>query len=140
MNALKRPEVIVLLALVLAGLGWVALDLGKKWPAGRPAGGHEIEITKVESFPEGLHRRLRLEVTGINAGAVPLEFRAPTVRLLDANGATIPEFFQPGVFPPALPPGVKATTAVEFWLPEAQADGALELEIDGRRWPVRLSK
>jgi hypothetical protein len=140
MNALRRPEVIVLLALVVAGMGWVIFDQSRKWRKDSLSRGHEIEFTKVESIPDGSARRLRIEVTGVNAGDAPLEFHAPTVRLLDASGSVVPEFFQPGVFPPALPPKVKASTTIEFWIAESQAGGLFELEVDGRRWPVPAPK
>ncbi|MGI8602695.1 MAG: hypothetical protein ACR2OZ_06800 [Verrucomicrobiales bacterium] len=139
MNALRRPEVITLMVLVLAGVGWVVVDsLRKPGRPGERGRDHRIEITKVAVMPEGRHQRLRLELTGFNSSATPMEMRPPTVRLLDSSGKAIPEFFQPGAFPPPLPPQIKSATWLEFWLREDQSRHPLFLEVAGRQLPVPI--
>ena len=136
MSVLRRPEVIVLLALVMAGLGWVAWSR-RPQPAATPATVSELTIVRAVATRDGAHQRLRVEFSVRHSLPQAVEVRAPTVRLLDRAEATVPEFFRPGEFPPALPPGPPAASWVEFWLSEGQAAGPLTLEVAGARVEVR---
>jgi hypothetical protein len=139
MNALRRPEVVVLFAAVLVAIGWVVYDSSRRTHFGPgDQAVRQIEITKVQVTQDGTHRRLRVELVAVNPGSTPLEMRPPAVRLLDASGAQVPEFFQPGVFPPALPPATKAASWLEYWLTENQLAAPLRLEIDGQQVAVKL--
>lgn len=139
----RRPEIAVLLAVVLAGLVWVAVDQRARHHdqddlSGQNAGAvaRELKITQVRVLPDGSHRRLRLEFTARHEASAPIEVRSPGVRLLDAAGAEVPVFFAPGDFPPALAPGATSASWIEFWLTEPQAAGPLTLEVAGRRTRV----
>lgn len=142
MSLLRRPEIAVLLAVVLAGLVWVAVDQRARHhghgdasgqDAGAGAGVRELQITRVRVLPDGSHRRMRLDFTARHEASAPVEVRSPHVRLLDSTEAEVPAFFAPGEFPPTLAPGATAASWIEFWLTESQAAGPLTFEVAGRR-------
>jgi hypothetical protein len=137
MNALRRPEVIVLLVLVFAGIAWVIHDVSsRRVPDHDHDSRRKIEITSIEVIPDGAHRRLRIELVASNTASTPIEMAPPAVRLLDATGTAVPEFFQPGMFAPSLPPATEAASWLEYWLTESQLAGPLQLEIDGQQIAV----
>lgn len=140
MTLLRRPEVCVLLAIVLAGLVWVALDQRSRGSGSTPASDTnpatrvlDLRISRAEMVADGSHRRLLIDFSARHEAADSLEVRSPTVRLLDAADSEVPSFFVPGAFPPALPPGPVAASWMEFWLTEAQAAGPLTLDLAGHR-------
>jgi len=144
-----RPEVWVLLALVAAGLVWVAADQRPKArsnsgseaaDAGMGAGVQDLRLYRTAMVPDGAHRRLRIEFTARHGAAEPLDVRPPAARLLDASGAELPPFFAPGAFPPALPPGTTAASWMEYWLTPAQAEGPLTFQLAGAQIPVPTAK
>lgn len=140
MNPLRRPELWLLLVLVMAGLTWVAVTQSRSRSpetSGLSAGGSgmvdDLEITRTQWTPDGTHRRLRVEFTAENRAAEALDVSPPTVRLLDASGAEIPVFFVPGAFPPALAPGTRSASWIEFWLTDPQARSSMTFIVHGRR-------
>ena len=136
MKALRRPEVIALLVLVLAGLGWVAWT--RRPEAGTTAAPvSDLTILRAVATPDGTHRRLRIEFSLRHSLPHPLEVKPPQVRLLDSTGAVVPEFFHPGEFPPALPPGASSASWAEFWVSADQATRHLTLEVMGARVEVK---
>ncbi len=134
MKALRRPEVIVLLVVVLGGLV-VAL-----WPKNKDAKAEsaatswaEVTISRVARTPEGDRTRLRVEFAVRHGEKAPVTPHAPAVRLLDSAGNELTEFFQAGDFPPDLPPNRDSATWAEFWLTEAESSGPLTLDVLGTR-------
>lgn len=139
MKSLRRPEVIVFLLLVLAGLGWVALQQrpsSSKPSALEKQGAQELAITGVTSTPEGAHQRVRITFTLRHSLPSALAVRPSSVKLRGPDGAELPHFFAPGEFPPDLPPGTTAASWAEFWLTPAQAQSPLTLEVAGTRATV----
>jgi hypothetical protein len=107
MTLLRRPEVCVLLAIVIAGLIWVVVDQRSRdretsaaSVGGRAAGVRDFAISRADMAVDGSHRRLRLEFTARHEGSAPLEVRSPVVRLLDAAGHEVPAFLSPAPFLP----------------------------------------
>ncbi|MFN0128315.1 MAG: hypothetical protein ACKV19_16705 [Verrucomicrobiales bacterium] len=140
MNPLRRPELWLLLVLVAAGLVWVAVtQSGSRSPESfsRSADGSgmvdDLQVTRTQWTPDGTHRRLRVEFTAENRTTEALDVAPPSVRLLDAAGAEVPLFFVPGAFPPALAPGTRSASWIEFWLTEHQARDSMTLVVEGRR-------
>lgn len=141
MSVWRRVEVWGLMALVAAGLIWVA---SSHWRMGREDAGdgnsviRQLQLTRAQVTPHASHCQLRVEFTASNTGPTAFEVRPPGVRLLDASGGDLPLFFAPGAFPPALAPGQTGASWCEFWLTAAQAVGPLTLEVGGRRTKVTV--
>lgn len=137
MSVGKRPEVLVLLVLVLAGLGWVAWHQGgASWEQNPSQTSSQLKITGTRVLPEGTHRRVRIEFTLKHPGPTPLSALPPHVKLRDDQGRELPAFFAPGEFPPDLPADREAASWFEGWLTAEQAAGPLVLEVAGQRVPV----
>jgi len=146
MSPHRRPEIWLLIGLVAAGLTWVALDQRRathepppEAPDTSSSTVRDLRITRTQRTPDGAHIRLRIEFTARHGAPHPIDVRSPQVRLLDASGAEVPAFFEPGSFPPSLPPNMTAASWIEFWLTESQAASPLELVVAGRRTAVTLA-
>lgn len=138
MNVLRRPEVMVLLALVAGGLAWVLWTRPAPEPAEAAPAGAGVKIEGVTVHPENGHLRVRVAFSAFHAGAEPLPAGAPAVVLRRADGRPVPEFFSPGSFPPELAPGARSATAVEYWLPAEAAGQTLMLEALGERLEISV--
>lgn len=141
MNLLRRPEVCLLLAAVVAGLVWVAVTQWRPSGPDIPSRGtgnvDDLQVTRALWSTDGSHHRLRVEFIANHRSPGAIEVQPPAVRLMDAANADVPVFFSPGSFPPALPPGTPAASWIEFWLTDAQARGPLTFELGGRQVPIQ---
>lgn len=137
----KRPEVLVLLALVVLGGAWVAWQ---QWRGPQPAGAAsgagalQVTVTAARVMAEGDYLRVRVEFTVTHLGTAPLSARPPHVKLLDDQGREVTPFFVPGEFPPDLPARRTGASWFEGWLTAEQATGPLTLEVAGRQVAVPL--
>jgi hypothetical protein len=141
---MKRIELWVLLAIIVAGLAWVFLSRGSHeadFSAGTATSGSDA------SAPLQLHRcvlkrdygnaRLDIDLHVRNDTAEKLVLQAPHVKLLAANNREVPSFFLP--FDPV--PEVAANSALDvqlrYWLEASDLGGPLELEVAGKRLAIK---
>jgi hypothetical protein len=146
MQLIKRIELWILLAIIMAGVAWVFLS-GNGGEAD-PLGGDSTANTESAS-PLQLHRcvlkrdygnaRLDIELRVRNDRAEKLVMQAPKVKLLGEKGREIPSYFLP--FDPV--PEVAAHSALDvqlrYWLEASDLKESLNLEVDGRRLPIKGS-
>lgn len=145
-NFLKRIELWVLLAVIVAGLVWVFTS----------GGGDEEAATSGTTTVEDkepalkLHRcvlerdhgnaRLDIELRVRNEGAENLVMRPPDVKLLTGRGREVPGFFLP--FDPVPTVAAKSAQDVQlrYWLEAADLRDSLNLEVGGKTMPVKSAK
>jgi hypothetical protein len=144
MHLLKRIELWVLLAVVVAGLAWVFLSSGSREEEVAVGGAVPLEDAKV---PLQLHRcvlkrdygnaRLDIDLRVRNNGTEKLLMRAPKVKLLAAKGREIPSYFLPFDPVPEVPADSAQDVQLRYWLEAADLQGALTLEVDGKTLAIK---
>ncbi len=149
MNFLKRIELWVLLAVIVAGLVWVFTSSSSDEEEPDASDGATSSVETHEA-PLKLHRcvlerdygnaRLDIELRVRNDSSDKLVLQAPKVKLLTDKGREVPSFFLP--FDPVPEVAVKSTLDVQlrYWLDAADLQGALTLEVDGKTIPVKSTK
>lgn len=147
MNLLKRLELWVLLAIIVAGLAYVFLsgpgDSGEEdaSPDGKGSS------SAAQNEPLKLHRstlerdygnvRLDLDVRVKNDTAEKLVMQAPAVRLLTSGGREVPSFFLPFAPAPEVPAKSTQDVQLRYWLEAGDLQQGLKLEIQGRTLEVK---
>ena len=63
--------------------------------------------------------------------------RPPTVRLVTGAGREVPPFFLPFNPPPEIAPCARQEVRLRYWLEKADLAGALTLEIESGKFPVK---
>lgn len=144
MHFLKRIELWVLLAVVVAGLGWVFLSSGGREEDVTAGGAVPLEDAKA---PLQLHRcvlkrdygnaRLDIDLRARNDGSEKLLMRSPKVKLLTAKGREIPSYFLPFDPVPEVPADSAQDVQLRYWLEAADLQGALTLEVDGKTLAIK---
>ncbi|MDH4476685.1 MAG: hypothetical protein QE274_09425, partial [Verrucomicrobiaceae bacterium] len=80
--------------------------------------------------------RLDLEVRVRNEGVHPLVMKAPKVRLM-AGEREVPTFFLPAERLPEVAAKTTSEVTLRFWLEAADLKGALVLDVEGEKVPVK---
>lgn len=152
----KRIEVWVLL-LISAVLIWFVLgsedpddgrdrpdpvvkkELGKADALPVPPQSERLRLNEIEVARQGDHLVVSLLVAGQSREPRAEPLNEETARLVTGTGAAVPWFFLAFDAAPALPAKQETgeTTRLRYWLPAAQSNEALWLEIDGERLPVK---
>jgi hypothetical protein len=110
---------------------------GSGSPTLPPASAGSGSVRLVEAVADGGHRRVRIVGVVRNAGSTRLEVQPPAVQLW-AAGKAVPQFIAPGLVPVTVAPGETMEAETFWWLPEAEAVGALEFEVLGTRSRVNI--
>lgn len=147
MHFLKRIELWVLLAIIVAGLVWVFTSGGDDEDAAGEDGTSSVEDP---GAPLKLHRcilerdygnaRLDLELRVRNDKPEKLVLQAPKVKLVTDKGREVQSFFLP--FDPVPEVAANSTLDVQlrYWLEASDLQSALTLEVDGKTLPVKGAK
>ncbi|HSJ03438.1 MAG: hypothetical protein ACAI34_12385 [Verrucomicrobium sp.] len=147
MNLLKRFELWVLLAIIVAGLTYV-------FTSGPADEGEEDSTSKsgtAESNDKGgplkLHRvalerdygnvRLDVDLRIRNDKTEKLLLHAPTARLLTTQGREVPSFFLPFAPPPEVAAGSTQDVQLRYWLEAADLQQGLTLDIGGNTLEIK---
>lgn len=143
MHFLKRIELWILLAVVVAGLAWVFTSGGSEEEAG-DGGPATVEDSRA---PLQLHRcvlkrdyanaRLDIELRVRNDGPDALAMQSPKVKLLSTRGNEVPSFFLPFDPIPQVPAQSTQDVQLRYWLETADLQGALTLHVGDRTLPVK---
>jgi hypothetical protein len=141
---MKRIELWVLLAIIVAGLAWVFLSRGSKEAdifADTATSGADA------SAPLQLHRcvlkrdygnaRLDIDLHVRNDSSEKLVMQAPAVKLLAGNNREVPSFFLPFDPVPEVPAKSAVDVQLRYWLEASDLNGPLELEVAGKRLPIK---
>ena len=149
MNLLKRLELWVLLAIIVAGLSYVFLsgpgdgseDDGPGGNSGTPAAASDAPLKFHRAVAERDYGnvRLDLEVRVKNESADKLTLHAPDVRLLTSGGREIPSFFLAFDAIPQVPARTTQDVQLRYWLEAADLKQGLTLEVQGRTLEVKSS-
>jgi hypothetical protein len=144
MHLLKRIELWVLLAVVLAGLAWVFMSGGSREDTVNDGGAASARDAQA---PLQLHRcvlkrdygnaRLDIDLRVRNDGTEKLLMRSPKVKLLAPKGREIPSYFLPFDPVPEIPPHSAQDVQLRYWLETADLQGALSLEVDGKTLAIK---
>ncbi len=149
MNFLKRIELWVLLAVILAGLVWV---FSSKHADDDESGASGTSTTADagDAAPLKLHRcvverdygnaRLDLDVRLHNDQPEKLICQSPKVKLLTAKGREVPSFFLPFDALPEVPAKTTQDVQLRYWVDAADLQGALTLEVNGKTLEVKTVK
>lgn len=86
------------------------------------------------------HVRLDLELQVRNSSGEKLPLQPPKARLLGAKGREIPGFYLPFEQPPEIPPMTTQDVQLRYWLDEADLQGAIQLEVEGKTVEVKSAK
>jgi hypothetical protein len=140
MAFLKRFEVWVLLAVVIAGLAWVFVS----GPADEfeeevlPAASSDsaetspaLSLRKLVIKRDYGNARLDVDVKIRNEKSEKLVLTAPAVRLVTGDGREVPSFFLPFDPLPEVAANSTQETQLRYWLEGKDLQGTLTLEIDG---------
>jgi hypothetical protein len=146
MHYLKRFELWMLLALIVAGLAWVFLPGGNEDSPDDTGG---PSVTESDA-PLRLHRcvlkrdygnaRLDIELRVRHDGAEKLVMQTPKVKLLTGKGREVPSFFLPFDPIPEVAPNSSQDVQLRYWLDAGDLDDALNLEVDGKSLPIKSDK
>jgi len=146
MNVLKRPEVWILLILIVVGIAYVLVTSEKKGGgddlADAPAQQGDVVAGRLELENLSLTRdygnaRLDITVAVDNRGRAEIRTVPPAVRLVTGGDEDVQPFFLAGDFPPDIPADARATVTLKYWLEPEHFAGALLLEISGDSIPVK---
>ena len=146
MQALKRIELWVLLAVIVAGLVWVFSSGGDDEDAGDPS----IATATDAGLPLKIHRcvlerdygnaRLDIELRIRNDSAEKLVMQSPKVRLVTGKGREVASFFLPFDPVPEVAAGSSQDVQLRYWLEAADVQESLSLEVAGKTVPVKSAK
>lgn len=147
MNLLKRFELWVLLAVILAGL-WFVFSPGDSGADGmEDAGSGSSAAGGSAPAPLHLHRvgverdygnvRLDLDVRVRHEGTDKLTMQPPEVRLVSGSGREIPPFFLPFEPQPEISPGATQDVQLRYWLEAADLQNTLTLKVGERSLVVK---
>jgi hypothetical protein len=138
MQLLKRIELWVLLAAVIAGLFFV---FGSRHPD-RDSSTDGGITTVAEDAPLKLHRciltrdygnaQLEIELKVRNDSPEKLVLAPPAVKLISAKGREVPGFFLPFQPQPEIPAKTTEDVQLRYWLDKADLEGALKLDVKGK--------
>ncbi len=139
----KRIELWLLLAVIVAGLIFV---FASRQSDDEPAGGTlssegeplKLHLCSIER--DHMNARLDIEVRVQNAGAEKLVLQSPRARLLSGSGRDIPGFYLPFDALPEIAANSTQDVQLRYWLEAADLQGALKLEVDGKRVDVKGTK
>jgi hypothetical protein len=81
--------------------------------------------------------RLDLDISHTNTSEARFPMQPPAVRLMTGAGREVPSFFLPFSPPPEIAAGARQEVRLRYWLEKADLAGALMLEIEGRKMPVK---
>jgi hypothetical protein len=144
MQLLKRIELWILLAAVLAGLYFV-------FGSSHQDGDSSVDPpTASAEAPLQIHRcvlardysnaQLDIELRVRNDSAETLVLQPPAARLLNAKGREVPGFFLPFQPQPEVPAKSAQDVELRFWLDAGDLDGALQLDVKGQSVAVKGAK
>jgi hypothetical protein len=146
MHFLKRIELWVLLAVIVAGLAWVFTS----GPGDEEDlyGGSANQAAADSQAPLQLHRcvltrdygnaRLDIDLRVRNDSAEKLVMTAPKVKLLAAGGREIPEFFLIEPRPEVVPNSTQ-DVQLRYWLEASDLQGPLSLDVNGKILAIKGS-
>lgn len=148
MQALKRIELWVLLAAILAGLIWVFSSGGDDEDAvtGQPSvatgsdAGQPLKIHRCVLERDHGNARLDIELRVRNDSAEKLVMQPPRVRLLTGKGREVSAFFLPFDPLPEVAAGSSQDVQLRYWLEAADVQESLSLEVDGKTVAVKSAK
>lgn len=81
--------------------------------------------------------RLDLDISHTNTTDARLPMQPPAVRLMTGAGREVPPFFLPFNPPPEIAAGTRQEVWLRYWLEKEDLAGVLELEVEGRKVPVK---
>jgi hypothetical protein len=146
MHFLKRIELWVLLAAIVAGLAWVFLSDGDGDGEGPPSMGGAVPAADAQARLQ-LHRcvlkrdygnaRLDIDLRVRNEGAEALALQTPKVKLLAGGEREVPSYFLPFDPVPEVPANSAQDVQLRYWLEAEDLKGALTLEVDGKTLPIK---
>jgi len=148
MNYLKRIELWVLLALIVAGLVFVFTskpaedDLDPSRPAANDSGNAKAALVLHRTTLERDYGnvRLDLELRIRNDKSEKLVAQSPAVKLLSGSGREVPTFFLPFDPIPEVPAKGSQDVQLRYWLETADLQGPLTLEVNGQRLEVKSAQ
>lgn len=128
-----------------AALFWALSPTGDdgSW-VGAPVTGEVAMGGRVSMLGAALERdygnaRLDLEVRVRNEGVHPLMMKAPQVRLM-AGEREVPAFVLPAERLPEVAAKTTSEVTLRFWLEAQDVKGALVLDVEGEKVPVKSAK
>ena len=143
---LKRIELWVLLAIIVAGLVFV---FSSRHPDEGDAGAG-VQTAAAEEKPLQIHRcivtrdgsnaQLDIELRVKNTTPNALVLQSPAAKLLDGKGREIPGFFLPFEPQPEVAPGSTQDVQLRYWLAAPDVRGALKLEVNGASAEVKTAR
>ena len=146
MRVLKRPEVWVLLIVLIGGLGLVFYQkhAGDQFEDAADTPGF-IEIRKVELERDYGYGILSVTFSYDNKTGADIQTASPQsteaeTQLLTVTGHKPDLFFLPGKFPPVLKAGEKSMVTLDYWVERSHLRGALYLVIKGEKAIVKDRK
>lgn len=148
MNFLKRIELWVLLAVIIAGLVWVFSskhaddDESGTTGATSTADASDLPLKVYRCVIERDYGNARLDVDVRirNDEAEKLICQSPKVKLLNAKGREVPSFFLPFDQQPEVPAKTAQDVQLRYWVDAADLQGALTLEVNGKTLEVKTAK
>jgi hypothetical protein len=146
MQLLKRTELWILLAAVLAGLFFVFRPHPHDTDSGSDAGA----TTTAADAPLQIHRciltrdfgnaQLEIEAHVRNDSVDKLVLQPPAARLLTAKGREVPGFFLPFQQQPEVAAKSAEDVQLRYWLEATDLADALRLEVNGKSVEVKSAK
>ncbi|TLD72036.1 hypothetical protein FEM03_04745 [Phragmitibacter flavus] len=140
MAFLKRFEIWVLLAVVIAGLAWVFLsgppdefdeEVLPTEPGKATVSSPALTLRKLVIKRDYGNARLDVDVKLRNEKSEKLVLTSPAVRLMNGAGREVPSFFLPFDALPEVAAKSTQEAHLRYWLEEEDLLGTLTLEIDG---------
>lgn len=149
MQALKRIELWVLLAVIVAGLVWVFSSGGDDEDAA-VTGDPSATTESGAGLPLKIHRcvlerdhgnaRLDIELRVRNDSTEKLVMQSPKVRLVTGKGREVAGFYLPFDPVPEIAAGSSQDVQLRYWLEAADVQEPLSLEVAGKTVPVKSAK
>ena len=142
MNLLKRVEIWILLAVVVALLVWALRGGPPEEELDEPA----VAMQSSDARPLVLHRsslerdygnaRLEIDLRVKNDSAQKLVMQAPAVKLL-AQNREIPGFYLAFEPAPEVAPNATQDVQLRYWLEAGDLKGPLTLEVNGQKVEIK---
>jgi hypothetical protein len=147
MSVWKRPEVWVLLVLVVAGASYIVFSGGRgDGDGGGGSGGAgapveaRLRVGSVELTRDYGNARLEIEIDYDNRSGPEIPLSPPDVVLETGAGEPVDPFFLAGDFPDPIAAGQRDRARLKFWLEPGQLDGALVLKVRGEAVQVKPAR
>ena len=143
MSLKKRPEIIVLLLVVVAGGIWVflssnkPLDLPSNDAAGSSTPSASIEVFGMNLVRDFGNAKLTVAFKAENTSDNPQPLQPPFVRLVTAEGEEVAPFFLAFNQPPTLEPGTSKKVELSWWLEAAHLNQSIILHLGDKQAEIK---